>query len=64
MNRAERRARARRATKGREERRTLARAMKSGLEVAQAEPEPFPNLRAAGFVLGRPRLHVPRGGSS
>lgn len=59
MNRAERRAEARKTVKGREARRAAARAMKSGLEIAQREPDPTPNLRASGFVIAAPKLRLP-----
>lgn len=58
MNRAARRKKAREITKGREERRVIARALKH-VQVPEEELDPYPNLRAEGFVIAEPRFQVP-----
>jgi hypothetical protein len=59
VNRKDRRAEARRRAKGRDERKVIARALKT-IEIADAPPaqEPYPELRASGFVVAGPRLEI------
>lgn len=66
MNRAERRAKARGMAKGHEDRRTLARAMKT-MVIADADTleraDPYPSLRAAGVTIATPKeMPATRGG--
>lgn len=61
MNRAARRAAARRITRAPEGRKEIARALKLIAPELEPEPEPdFPALGRAGFVKATPRLILPK----